>query len=141
MKIQLHRSSLAEQRAVLAAACALFFASTTLTGTCQRGITNQVPNQPITIPNRSLSPDELKVLDDKILQRRNFSAANAARKLQIDDEANKLLILARDLKSKTDTMGSHPPSLLMVREAAMIEVLANDVKEKMKLTVNPNLGP
>lgn len=120
------------------AASVLFFASSALAGDGQQGTTNPLPNRPIVIPNRTLSPDEMKNLNDKNTRRRNFDAANAARKQIIDDEANKLLILARDLKAKTDKLGSDRPSPMMLREAAMIELLANDVKEKMKLTVNPD---
>jgi hypothetical protein len=128
---------LASRGILLFAGCALLVASSALAGDGQQS-SNPLPNRPIVIPNRTLSPDEIKNLDDKVTRRRNFDAANAARKQLIDDEANKLLILARDLKEKTDKLGSDAPSPMMLREAAMIELLANDVKEKMKLTVNPN---
>lgn len=113
----------------------LLFAASGLPGAGQQ--TNPLPNRPIVIPNRTLSPDERKNLDDKNSRKHNFDAANLARKQIIDDETNKLLILARDLKAKSDSMGSDPPSSLMLREAAVIEYLANDVKEKMKLIVSP----
>lgn len=100
--------------------------------------TNPLPNRPIVIPNRSLDPTELNALAQKNARKRNFDAANTARKHLIDDETNKLLILARDLKTRTDILGNDSPSSLMLREAAMIEFLANDVKEKMKLTVSPD---
>jgi hypothetical protein len=99
---------------------------------------NQLPNRPIVIPNRTLSPDEMKTLSDKNTRKHSFDAANTARKKLIDDETSKLLILARDLKTRTEEMGNDTPSPLMLREAAMIEVLANDVKEKMKLTISPD---
>lgn len=54
----------------------------------------------------------------------------------MDDEANKLLILAKDLKAKADNLGSGPLPPTLMREAEVIEILANDLKEKMKLTVN-----
>jgi hypothetical protein len=125
-------------RPTLIAGAFLLLASSTVGRSGQQGTTNPLPNRPIVIPNRTLSPDELKELADKNASRHKFDAANAARKQAIDDETNKLLILARDLKAKTDNMGSDPPSPLMLREAAVIELLANDVKEKMKLTVNPD---
>lgn len=53
-----------------------------------------------------------------------------------DEETNKLLIQARDLKTKTDNMGSAPLTPTMVREDEVIQLLANDVKEEMKLTIN-----
>jgi hypothetical protein len=49
-----------------------------------------------------------------------------------------MLILARDLKAKVDGLGRERPSIMMQREAAVIEFLAKDIKEKMKLTVNPD---
>jgi hypothetical protein len=100
----------------------------------QQGVAEGTP-RPIVIPNRSLDTHELKELAEKNERKRNFDAANAARKLQIDDETNRLLILARDLKEKTDKMGSGRLPAQLVREAEVIELLANDVKQKMKLTV------
>jgi hypothetical protein len=96
----------------------------------------QVPPQPIVIPNRTLDSHELQALAEKNARKRNYEAANVERKRVIDDEVNKLLILARDLKMKTDHLGSTPLTPTMVREAEVIELLANDVKEKMKLTIN-----
>jgi|SRR6516164_885182 hypothetical protein len=122
----------------LAACGMLFFAQSQLSGLGSQTSTNPLPNRPIVIPNRTLGPDEMRNLSDKSSRKHSFDAANAARKKLIDDETNKLLILARDLKAKTDQMGSDTPSPLMLREAAMIEVLANDVKEKMKLTISPD---
>ena len=98
--------------------------------------TPQGSPRPIVIPNRSLDSHELNDLAEKNARKRNFEAANAERKRVIDDETNKLLILARDLKAKADNLGSTPLTPTMVREAEVIEALANDVKQKMKLTVN-----
>lgn len=96
----------------------------------------QVPPKPIVIPNRNLDSHELNDLAQKNARRKNFEAANEARKKVIEDETNKLLILARDLKAKTANLGSGPMPPMLVREAEVIEILANDVKEKMRLTVN-----
>lgn len=104
-------------------------------GAPQRG-SSQVQPRPIVIPNRTLDPHELKELEQRNAKRRNLDAANAERKRVIDDETNKLLILARDLKAKTDNIGNGMLTPTMVREAEVIEILANDVKEKMKLTVS-----
>jgi len=92
--------------------------------------------RPIVIPNRTLDSHELKELAEKNERKKNYEAANVERKRVIDDETSKLLILARDLKMKTDNLGSAPLTATMVREAEVIELLASDVKEKMKLTVN-----
>ena len=128
----------ATRNLVLVTGCALLCGSFAIALDGQQGASNPLPNRPIVIPNRTLSPDEMKELTDKNTQRRNFEAVNEARKRLIDDETSKLLILARDLKAKTAALGSNPPSPVMVREAAVIEFLANDVKQKMKLTVSPD---
>ena len=101
----------------------------------QQGAAQAIP-RPIVIPNRTLDSHELKELAEKNERKKNYEAANVERKRVIDDETNKLLILARDLKMKTDNLGSAPLTATMVREAEVIELLASDVKEKMKLTVN-----
>jgi hypothetical protein len=88
------------------------------------------------IPNRTLDPQEMNDLERKNARRRNLNAANAARKRVIDDETNKLLILARDLKAKTDSLGNGTLTPTMVREAEVIEILAKDVKAEMNLIVS-----
>lgn len=96
----------------------------------------QVPTKPLVIPNRTMDSQELNELAEKSAKTKNFAAANEARKHAIEEETNKLLILAKDLKAKTDNLGSGPLSPTLLREAEVIEILANDVKQKMKLTVN-----
>ncbi|HEY2468073.1 MAG TPA: hypothetical protein VGI45_09545 [Terracidiphilus sp.] len=115
-----------------------FMATTVLPLSAGEGQQGSAPAnpRPIVIPNRTLDSHELNDLAEKNVRKKNFEAANEARKRAIEDEANKLLILARDLKAKTDNLGSGPLPPLLVREAEVIEILANDVKEKMKLTVN-----
>ncbi len=119
----------------LAVVCISLYAHPVSAGNGQQGAA-QVPPKPIVIPNRTLDTHELNDLAEKNARKKNFDAANAERKRVIDDETNKLLILARDLKGKTDNMGNAPLTPMMVREAEVIQFLANDVKEKMKLTVN-----
>ncbi len=68
-------------------------------------------------------------------KKQDFDAANAERKRQLDDESAKLLILARDLKLQMDNIGTDPLPARVLREAEVIEILARDVKEKMKMTV------
>ena len=96
------------------------------------------PTCPIVIAARPLSAKDKEDRASRSAEKSNFSAANAQRKLYIDDETNKMLILARDLKAKIEGLGTGRPSATMVREAAVIEFLAKDIKEKMKLTVNPD---
>jgi hypothetical protein len=119
----------------LAGACIFLFAVLALAAHDQQAGAQTTP-RPIVIPNRTLDTHELNALAEKNAKERNFDAANAERKRVIDDETSKLVILARDLKAKTENMGNAPLTPVMAREAEVIEFLANDVKEKMKLTVN-----
>ena len=96
------------------------------------------PTCPIVIAARPLSEKDKEDRAEHTTQKKDYSVANAKRKLYIDDETNKMLILARDLKAKIDGLGSERPSAIMLREAAVIEFLAKDIKEKMKLSVNPD---
>jgi hypothetical protein len=130
----LARKAVRNLGAPLVAGCFALASVPVFGGSPQQGAA-QVPPRPIVIPNRTLDSHELNDLEQRNAKRRNLDAANAERKRVIDDETNKLLILARDLKAKTDSLGNGALTPTMVREAEVIELLANDVKEKMKLTV------
>ncbi len=54
----------------------------------------------IVIPNRTLDTHELNELAEKNAKKKKFEAANAERKRVIDDETNKLLILATGSESQ-----------------------------------------
>jgi hypothetical protein len=95
------------------------------------------PHHPILLPEANHLPDvndQLK-LHQQNAKKQDFDAANAERKRQLDDESAKLLILARDLKTQMDNIGTDPLPPRVLREAEVIEILARDVKEKMKMTV------
>ncbi len=96
------------------------------------------PTCPIVVLSRPASIKDKEDREQRKTEKRDFSVANAARKKYIDDETNKVLILARDLKAKVDALGGERPSPTMQKEAAVIEMLAKDIKEKMKLSVNPD---
>ncbi len=97
------------------------------------------PPRPATIilPEANRPPDanDRMIMQENQLRKENFDAVNAERKRQIDAESLKLLILTRDLKARMDKIGKSPMPVEMMREAEMIEILAHDVQEKMKLTV------
>jgi hypothetical protein len=97
---------------------------------------SQAPH-PILLPEANRLPDvnDQMKLHEQNSKKKNFEAANAERKRELDDESAKLLILAKDLKSQTDNMGTTPLTPKATREAEVIEILARDVKEKMKLTI------
>lgn len=128
-------ASLKWWRLTLVAGCIALAAFPASAGTGQQGPV-QLPPTRVAIPNRTLNNQELNELAEKNVKKKKFEAANAERKRVIDDETNRLLILATDLKAKTDNLGSGPLTPTMVREAEVIEILASDVKEKMKLTVS-----
>jgi len=68
-------------------------------------------------------------------RKQSFEAVNAERKKIIADESTMLLKLATDLKTEVDKTDKDTLSLSVIRKAEVIEKLARDVKEKMKLTV------
>jgi hypothetical protein len=134
-KLQVGRTSFGLKIRMLAVGLIAVTCVATSDGYGQQGAAQAIP-RPIVIPNRTLDSHELNDLAEKNARKRSYEAANVERKRVIDDETNKLLILARDLKMKTDRLASTPLTPTMVREAEVIQLLANDVKEKMKLTVN-----
>jgi hypothetical protein len=106
-------------------------------GNGQETMPNPLQPRPVPMPERNRIPDvnDQMKFHEQNARNRNFEAANAERKRQIDDETGKLLILAKDLKSKMDKLGDEPMPPVLVKEASVIEILANDVKVKMKMTV------
>jgi hypothetical protein len=100
-------------------------------GRGQQGPPPRTP-KPLLLPEANHPPDknDLMVLNQQNQKKQNFEAANVERKRQMDDESAKLLLLAKDLKDQTDKLGN--------REAEVIEILARDLKDKMKLTVGGN---
>jgi hypothetical protein len=73
--------------------------------------------------------------NQKHFRQQDFDVANAARQRQITDETAKLLILARDFKSRMDKLGGEPLPPELIREAEVIEILARDVQTKVILIV------
>jgi hypothetical protein len=88
-------------------------------------------------PGPTHVPDENALMTMNMAKRKkeNFDAANALRERQINDEAVKLLILAKDLKLQMDKLGDKPLPDRLLREAEVIELLAHDVQTKMTLTI------
>ena len=69
------------------------------------------------------------------MRQQDFARINAARLRQIGDASDKLLVLAMDLKSRMAKAGNEPVPSLVIREAEIIERLAQEVQQKMTLTV------
>jgi len=120
----------------VAASLAALVALSAMAGSGQQAPPPRTPH-PILLPEANHLPDvnDQMVMKEQNAKKKDFAAANAERKRQMDDESTKLLILAKDLKAQMDKLdgSSLPPRA--VREAEVIELLAHDLKEKMKLTV------
>ncbi len=98
---------------------------------------NPNPRQTLLQPEANRPPDKntLMRMGQEHQRANNFDAANALRQRQIDDETTKLLILADDLKRQMDKLGDKPISDRLMREAEVIESLAQDVQKEMTLTI------
>lgn len=95
------------------------------------------PPHPILLPEANRLPDvndQMKMNQQRAKQL-NFDAANAARAQQINDDATKLLILARDLNAEVERVGGNRVPSKLLREAEVIALLARDVQNKMVVTV------
>ncbi len=105
----------------------------------QGGQTANGPPKPVgyVLPEANRPPDanDRMVMQQEHQKAEDFERVNAARLRQINDESNKLLILARDLKAKVDLAGTKPLPPELIKEAEVIELLAHDVQQKMKVTV------
>jgi len=91
-------------------------------------------NQPNVLPD----VNQQMLMHEQQQKKQNFEAVNVARKKIIADESALLLKLATDLKIEVDKTNKDELSLAVIRKADVIEKLAHDVKEKMKLTVGSN---
>jgi len=78
------------------------------------------------------------ILHEQQAKKRNFEAVNAERRKVFADESALLLKLATDLKAEVDKTNKDTLSLNVIRRADLVEKLAHDMKEKMKLSVAAN---
>jgi hypothetical protein len=85
--------------------------------------------------NRPPDANDRLLMSDRQTKNQNFDKANAERMLKIADETAKLLILTEDLKARMDKIGRGPYPPEVAKEMQVIELLAHDVQEKMKLSV------
>ena len=88
--------------------------------------------------NQPPDANQRMMMHEQQAKKQNFEAANAERRKIIADESALLLKLATDLKTEVDKTSKDTLSLSVIRKADVIEKLARDVKEKMKLTVGAN---
>jgi hypothetical protein len=105
----------------------------------QGGQTANGPPKPLgyVLPEANRPPDanDRMVMQQEHQKAEDFEKVNAARLRQINDESTKLLILARDVKVKMELAGTKPLPPELIKEAEVIELLAHDVQQKMKVTV------
>ena len=99
-----------------------------LPGSPDKPSTNSVENR---LPDAN---DQMKMREQRAKQQ-NYEAANAERKRQIAEDGANLLKLAVELKAEVDKTNKDVLSITVIRKADVIEKLARQVKEKMKLTV------
>ena len=76
-------------------------------------------------------PDEAKRQHDQM------KALNKQRVKEIQDDTNKLLDLATELKKSVDAAGDNTLSLEVIKKTDEIEKLSKKVREKMKETYEP----
>lgn len=107
-----------------------------------QGVGGQTANTPpkpdgyiLPAANRPPDANDRMLMDEQRARKANFDKVNTERIRLIEDETAKLLILTRDLKAKMDRIGQGPYPSEIAREMEVIEILAHDVKAKMKLTI------
>jgi hypothetical protein len=105
--------------------------------------TTQIPNKtpkPLLMPEANRLPDVNQQMEMRDGQQKKvkFDAANTERLRQMAEDSNALLTMAMALKAEVDNSKSDQLSVTALRKAEVIEKLAHDVKEKMKLTIAPN---
>jgi len=127
------RRILACLAAMAAFACAVGQGQQTRDSGLPQGL--PIPN---TQPDRLPDANQQMKMREQQAKKQNFEAVNAERTKIIADESALLLKLATDLKTEVDKTNEDTLSLNVIRKAEMVEKLAHDVKEKMKLTVGKN---
>ena len=85
----------------------------------------------------NVRPDANKQLEmnGRRVQQQTFSAANTERKRQMSDDAARLLQFAAELNAQLAKDEPASSRQAAIAKADMIEKLAHEVKQKMKLTV------
>lgn len=85
----------------------------------------------------NVRPDANKQLEmnSRRVQQQTFASANAERKRQMSDDSARLLQFAAELNAQFAKDESSDSPQAAIAKADMIEKLAHDVKQKMKLTV------
>jgi len=85
--------------------------------------------------NQPPDANQVMLMHQQQTKNQNTEAVNAERRKLIADESALLLKLANDLKAEVDKTNKDTLSLAVIRKADVIEKLARDLKEKMKVSV------
>lgn len=108
--------------------CFLLFA---LTASAPAG-QEQFPTRP---GQRTQNPNDPFGDQDPAFAAKQMRAINADRQKSLVSDTNKLLELAKELKTEMSSDQEDGPSGIQLRKAAEIEKLARNVKEKMSYSV------
>ena len=124
--------------------CACLIASACVLGVNGYGQTQTQP-QPspratLISPEANHPPDANTIMEmrEQQTKKKNFDAANAERKRQINEDSVLLLKLANELKLETEKTSEDELSVSDLRKIEDIERLAHSVQQKMKLTIGAN---
>ena len=98
------------------------------------------PEKPIILPEANRPPDANEQMKMRETQnsKKNFDASNAERLKRMMQAADMMETMAIALKVEVEKSSSGSLSPEAIRKAETIERLARIVKERMKMTVQPN---
>jgi hypothetical protein len=101
----------------------------------QAPVSQPPPKHTILDPAANRPPDanDIMLLRQQQVKRKNFDAANLERKRQLDEDSALLLKLVGELNTEISKASGEAPDLM--RKLDDIERLAHNLQEKMKLTV------
>jgi len=100
------------------------------------------PPQPGVVPmNRTANPtaDANRLMQDSMKrqdEQKQFDLMNVQRQKAMTSDAEKLILLARALKTETDKGTPDQGAILSIRKAELIEKLAHAIQDKMTATPN-----
>jgi hypothetical protein len=123
---------------IFAALAVLAIAPVLSEGRPQQGPPSPPPNPPGVTPHQIYpTPDAKGMTDGDEVQppHQNDEMAAALQKRELVADANKLLLLAADLKTDVDKSSKDVLSVDVVRKAEAIEKLAHHLRGELKVTV------
>jgi len=103
----------------------------------QAPVSQPPPKHTILDPAANRPPDanDIMLLREQQVKRKNFDAANLERKRQLNEDSALLLKLVSELNTEIGKATNESVSPELMRKIEVIERLAHNVQQKMKLTV------